>query len=260
MPKISVTIITLNEEELIRDCLESVAWADEIVVVDAQSSDRTVEICREYTDKVIQREWQGFADQKQFALDQCTNEWVLSLDADERVTNELRDEILNILNQNNTADGYYIARRTYFLNKWIKHCGWYPGYQVRLFKRQKTKVSRVRVHEGYIVDGRIDTLKNDIIHFSYSSISQSLEKLNRYTSLEALDRMDQKKVHWYDFILHPMSAFWIKFIAQKGFLDGMHGFLLSWVSTLFKMVLYMKLWRLQRMTPEERQMIREATT
>ena len=256
---ISVAIITLNEEKQIKACLDSVSWADEIVVVDAESQDNTVQICRQFTDKIYIRKWAGFAEQKQFALDQCSHEWVLSLDADERVSDELREEIARLIRQHDTADGYLIARRTYFLNKWIRHCGWYPGYQLRLFKREKTRVSQTRVHEGFLVDGRVEKLDNDIIHFSYESLTQSLEKLNRYTSLEALDRMEQKRVYWYDFLFRAFSTFWIKFVAQKGFLDGMHGFLLSWVSTLFKMVLYMKIWHLQRLSPEEVKAIKEAT-
>jgi glycosyltransferase involved in cell wall biosynthesis len=248
---LSVTIITHNEEKNIRECLESVLWAQEIIVVDSVSSDNTAEIAREYTEKVVLSKWPGFAKQKQFALDLCTCDWVLSLDADERVRPELAQEIQKLINSVCKFDGYRIARRSFFLNKWMKHCGWYPGYQVRLLKRVKTTVSRARVHEGFLVDGNIGTLQNDIDHFSHPSLHNSLEKLNRYSTLEALDRLDRKKVSWYHFVLHPISAFLIKYIRQKGFLDGIHGFLLSWISAFLKTVMYMKIWWLQRAGEEE---------
>jgi glycosyltransferase involved in cell wall biosynthesis len=244
---ISVAIITQNEESNILACLESITWADEIIVVDAFSEDKTTEIAAKFTDKIYKKEWAGFSKQKQFALDQCTNEWVLSLDADERVRPELADEITKTLRTNPIADGYLIARRSYFLNNWIKQCGWYPGYQVRLFKKSKTKLSESRVHEGYLVDGNIEKLLGDIDHYSHPSLHNSLEKLNRYSTLEAFDRLDRKTVRWFHFITHPLSAFLIKYIRQKGFMDGMHGFLLAWISSFLKMVMYMKIWRLQRL-------------
>ena len=248
---VSVAIITQNEEANILGCLESVSWADEIVVVDGFSEDKTIEIAARFTDKIYKKSWAGFSKQKQFALDQCSNEWVLSLDADERVRPELANEIKTLLKNKPAADGYLIARRSYFLNKWIKHCGWYPGYQVRFFKKSRTKLSESRVHEGYLVDGKVATLSCDIDHYSHPSLHNSLEKLNRYSTLEAFDRLERKKVYWIDFITHPLSAFLIKYIRQKGFLDGLHGFLLSWISSFLKMVMYMKIWRFQHLDKKE---------
>ena len=259
MHPLSVFIITKNEESDIRPCLESVRWADEIVVVDAESTDRTVAICREYTDRVFVRPWPGFARQKAFALSQCRNDWVLSLDADERVRPELASEIRELLQGDPAAEGYLIARRSYFLGKWIRRGGWYPGYQLRLFRKSRARVLTSRVHEGFAVEGRIEKLGHDIDHHSHPSLSDSLEKLNRYSTLEALDRLDRKRVYWYDFIIHPLSAFLIKYMGQKAFLDGMHGFLLSWVSAFLKMSMYMKLWRLQRMDETELKKVREET-
>ena len=247
MERLSVIIITLNEGTNIRACLESVAWADEIIVVDAQSDDETEAICREFTDKVFVRSWPGYAAQKEFALQQSTSSWVLNIDADERVHPELAEEIQQILNDETANDGYLIPRRSFFLSKWIRHCGWYPGYQLRLFRKAKTKVSQVHVHEGFLVDGSIGKLRGDIDHYSHPSLFQSLAKLDKYSSLEALDRFaSRKRIRWYDFFLHPLSNFLLKYVRQKGFLEGMHGFLLSWISALLKMVLYMKMWRLQK--------------
>ena len=245
MIPLSISIIVKNEAENIRECLQSVAWADEIVVVDSGSTDETVAICKEFTDRVITREWPGFAAQKQYAMDQCRNEWILSIDADERVRPDLQEEIQALMESGPQYSGYRIARRTYFLGKWIKNCGWYPGFQVRLFKKSKTYVSDKRVHEGFIVDGRVAELQHDLDHYSHDSLSDSLDKMNSYTTLEAMDRLDRKKVRPLDFFTHPFSEFWKKYIALKGFKDGMHGFLLSWISAFLKMVLYMKIWFLQ---------------
>jgi len=250
MKKISVIIITQNEEKNIRDCLESVKWADEIIVVDAKSSDGTVSICREFTDNIFEREWPGFAAQKQFALDQAKHFWVLSIDADERVTSELQQDIRKILvEEENQHDGYYIPRLSYFLGKKIKHSGWYPGYQLRLFKREKTRVSQSRVHEGFLVDGKIGYLLNNLLHFTHPSVEESLKRMNRYSSLEALDRFERKKkkkVRWYHFLLHPFSAFMRQFFVHQGYRDGIQGFILALISGTVKMALYMKLWELQR--------------
>ncbi|MBD3387166.1 glycosyltransferase [candidate division KSB1 bacterium] len=256
MNKLSVMIITYNEEKHIDSCLESVSWADEIIVVDACSEDKTVEICKKHAAKIYINAWPGFSRQKSFALGKCSHSWVMNIDADERVRPELKAEIQGIL-QNPAFDGYKIARRSYFLGKWIKHCGWYPGYQVRLFKKEKTRLSDRRVHEGFIVQGTTSTLKNDLDHFSHPDIYTSIEKLNIYTTLEAFDRLDRKPVHVHDFMTHFISSFWNKFIAHKGFLDGVHGFLLSWISAFLKMVLYMKIWHFQQMSPKELQVYKE---
>lgn len=251
MYPLSVIIITHNEAERIRDCLQSVSWAEEIVLVDAESQDATVAIARAFTDRIFIQPWPGFSRQKQFALDQCRNEWVLSLDADERVRPELAQAIQGVLRDAHPADGYRLARRSYFLNRWIRHGGWYPGHQVRLFKKSRTTVSVSRVHEGFLVNGRIDTLPGDIEHYSHESLADSLEKMNRYSSLEALDRLPRRRVHAIDFITHPISAFLRKYIGQSGYRDGFAGLLMCWISALLNMVLYMKIWKLQRSTPIE---------
>jgi glycosyltransferase involved in cell wall biosynthesis len=251
MLDISAAIIAQNEENNIRDCLESVKWASEIVVVDAYSEDETAEVCWRYTDKVFLKEWNGFAEQKQFALDQCTCPWVLSIDADERVTAELHEEILRLFEGEPLFDGYYIARCSYFLGRWMRYGGWYPGYQLRLFRRDAARVSRARVHEGFIVTGKTGTLQHDLLHYSHSSLNESLQKLNRYTSLEALDVYARKRVRWYDFLTHPAGAFLKKYIVQKAVWEGMHGFLLSMIAAFLKMVLYMKIWLIQHSSDDE---------
>ena len=155
MSRLSVTIIAWNEEERLRACLESVAWADEIVVVDAESGDKTVQIAHEFTDKVSVRPWPGFAAQKNFAIDQATGDWILSLDADERVTPELRDRVRAILKDKSAVDGYSIPRRNIFWGAWVRHGGLYPDYQLRLFRRSAGRFVENAVHESVTVSGRV---------------------------------------------------------------------------------------------------------
>jgi len=245
MHKLSVAIITLNEEKNIEACLKSISGADEIVIVDGGSTDRTIEICKRYTNKIFIRPFTDFSSQKRFAIEKCRNEWILSIDSDERIRPELANEIKELLESGVLYDGYYIARRSYFLNKWIRYCGWYPGYQMRLFRKSKTTVNTSRVHEGFLVNGIVSQLKNDLEHFSHPTLFSSLLKLNHYTTLEAMDRIDRKSVHWYHIVFHPLSTFFIKYAGQKGFREGMYGFLLSWIAAFLKMVLYMKIWLLQ---------------
>jgi len=252
MTKLSVVIITRNEEANIRDCLESVKWADEIIVVDAFSEDATVDICREYTTRVYQRRWEGFASQRRYAGELATGEWLLVLDADERVTPELRQEIQALLRRGPGADGYYLPRRGYFLGKGMRHGGWYPGYQLRLLRKASARVTPSRVHEGYVVEGSVGYLKSELVHRTHPTLEASIDRLNRYSTLEALDRANRKRVHWWDFITHPMATFLSKYIGQKAFLDGMHGFLLAVVSAMVKMMVYMKGWELQRLGARRR--------
>lgn len=244
--KISVIIITQDEEQNIADCLQSCSWADEIIVVDGGSEDKTIKIAREFTKRIYSNPWPGFASQKRFALAKATMPWVLNIDSDERVTPELRDEILALLAvQDNSYAGYYIPRLSTFLGKFIYNSGWYPGYQLRLFRREKTDVIEKAVHEGFFVQGEIGYLKNHFLHYTHEKLAESFARLNRYSSLEAGDRMQNNKVRWWDFITHPLSAFFNKFVALKGYRDGMHGFLLAVVTAMVKMALYMKIWESQ---------------
>ena len=244
---ITVILIAQNEAKHMRDCLQSVEWADEIVVVDGGSGDATVEIAREFTELIYINPWPGFAAQKRFALQKATQPWVLSIDADERVPDALRDEILALLSKpDSSANGYYIPRLSTFLGKFIYHSGWYPGYQLRLFKRDHTDLIDAAVHEGFQVQGPLSHLQNHFLHYTHDTLQQSFARLNRYSTLEAGDRLGRKKVRWWDFLTHPMSAFFNKFIALKGYRDGMHGFVLAAVTAMVKMALYMKIWELQQ--------------
>jgi glycosyltransferase involved in cell wall biosynthesis len=250
----SVIIITRNEERNIEACLESVAWADDVVVVDASSTDRTVERARKYTPSVIVREWLGFAEAKNVALEHVKHTWVMWLDADERVPPELAAEIRSIVEAGRyDVAAYAVARRAYFLGKWIRHCGWYPGYVVRLFRRDRAVFTTSSVHESLVVNGRVDRLKHDLLHFTDENLFHYFSKFNRYTTLasEDLHRAGRRCTAW-DLISRPPFLFFKMYIVRAGFLDGVHGFVLSLLSTAYVMVKYAKLWELQRASQHAR--------
>uniref|UniRef100_A0A832DDS5 Glycosyltransferase family 2 protein n=1 Tax=Ignavibacterium album TaxID=591197 RepID=A0A832DDS5_9BACT len=243
MNKISVIIITKNEAQNIGDCLESVKWADEIIVVDSGSEDETISIAKRFTDKVLINEWKGFANQKSFAMNQAASEWILSIDADERVTKKLKDEILN--SDLNQFDGYRIKRENYFLGKLIRGCGWGNDYQLRLFRKSKTKLTNRLVHEGFEVDGKIGQLKNSMMHFSYRNFSDAIAKINHYSTLEAIEKQNRKKVNAVTIILTPVIAFLQHFFLRKGFIDGIYGLFVSIMHAITKLQVQLKIWELK---------------
>ena len=245
--KLSVILITQNEARQVAACLASVAWADELIVVDGGSTDRTVEIARAFTSCVYENPWPGFAAQKQFALSKATKPWVLSIDSDERVPPALREEILRVLSSPAPeVAGYYIPRLSTFLGKYIYHSGWCPGYQLRLFRREQARVTEAAVHEGFVVEGEVAHLENHLLHFTHRSLRESIDRLNRYSTLEAHERAQRQRVHWWQFWTHPVAAFYNKYIALQGFRDGFRGFLLACITAMVKMALYMKVWERQR--------------
>jgi glycosyltransferase involved in cell wall biosynthesis len=243
--KISAIIIANNEEKNIRECLESVNWCDEIILVDSESTDRTVEIAKEFTDKIFIKKWEGFAVQKRFSLEKASNEWVISVDADERVSPQLKNEIEKILDSNAQFDGFKIPRENYFLNKKIKYCGWGNDFQLRLFKKSKAKVTDRKVHEGFIVDGNVGKLDNALIHYTHQKISETINKINHYSTLEAEEKFGKKKVKPLQILTHPIAAFLNHFISRKGYKDGVHGLMISLIHAMTNMLTYMKLWEMQ---------------
>jgi len=244
---ITVAIITKNEELNIARCLTSVKWADEIIVVDAYSTDRTCAIARELGATVIEREWTGFAAQKEFALQQASGDWVLSLDADEEVTAALKDEILKTIILDGHGDGFEIPRKSFFLGRWIRYGGWYPGYQLRLLRKSKAKMNHRPVHEGFSVDGTIGRLTADINHYTYASLHQYIDKMNDYSSLDVSQKIGKHgTIRWYNFLLNPLAAFFRIYVSLQGFRDGFHGFLLASYSSLHVLVIYAKSWEYQQ--------------
>jgi glycosyltransferase involved in cell wall biosynthesis len=222
-----------------------VLWADEIIVVDAESTDRTVEIAKKYTDKVYVNKWDGFAVQRNFALDKSTKDWILVLDADERCSLELKDEIVSSLKTSNgEIKGYRLPRKNFFLGKWIKHGGWYPGYQLRLFNRMNVRVSEKLVHEGFEVDGKIGDMKSDIIHYTVQSVSEFMNRVNGYSSLQAEEKSKKGSVSFLDIFVQPLKSFLIQYIFKGGFMDGIHGLMVHNFDAITKMLTYMKIWEI----------------
>lgn len=251
---LSVIVITLNEERNIGDCLRSVAWADEIVVVDACSKDATAEVAKKFTGKVFIRTWEGYAAAKTFALEQTMHDWVLWLDADERVTPELKNEIQTLL-QSGTVQyqAYEVARKAFFLGKWIQHCGWYPGYVVRLFEKHAATFSASRVHEKIDYHGPIGRLQHDLLHYTDDNLFHYFAKFNRYTSLAATELSEKgRKFSFFDMLLRPPFVFVKMYIIRRGFLDGKHGFILSLLSAAYVFTKYAKVWEVQRVKPEKK--------
>jgi len=246
--RLSVIVITKNEECNIVDCLKSASWAAEIVVVDAESSDRTVELARQFTKHVFVRRWEGYAESKNFALSRACGEWILWLDADERVTPELAQEIREtIQDESRTCDAYEVARRAYFLGKWMKHCGWYPGYVARLFRKNSAMFNDAKVHEGLNLKGKAGRLKNDLLHFTDDTLYHYFEKFNRYTSLAAEELAEaNRESSLYDLIIRPPYLFCKMYFLRLGLLDGMHGLVLSLVSAAYVFTKYAKLWQLRQ--------------
>ncbi|HUK99611.1 MAG TPA: glycosyltransferase family 2 protein [Nitrospirota bacterium] len=244
--KLSIAIITYNEESNIRRTLESVAWALEIIIVDSGSSDKTVQICREYTDKIFHQDWLGFACQKNLAIDKTSGDWVLSLDADEPIEPELVDEIKEIISSSTSHDGYRIPRRTFFLGKEIKHGGWYPDYNLRLFRRGKGRFEERAVHEAIRVKGSVGKTRHAILHFAYPDLISYLSMMNKYTTL-AVEVMSTQsisafKIGWMNILFRPVLTFLYKFIFRLGFLDGKHGLVLNLFHAGYVFAKYAKAW------------------
>ena len=246
-PTISAIVVCFNEEKRIAACLESLRWCDEIIVVDSFSTDRTVEICRQFTDKIIQRRWPGYREQKAFAHTQATNDWVLSVDADERVTAELRDEIRQALkNDGGTYAGYAVPRLVCYLKRWWWRGGWYPEYNIRLFRRDRAVWGGFEPHNKVIVSGKIRRLRHPLHHFSYRNIEDHLERINRYTSIAALElRQHNQRWRLADALLRPAVRFFRSYVLKRGFMEGFAGFYIAVSAAVYVFLKYAKLWELE---------------
>jgi glycosyltransferase involved in cell wall biosynthesis len=246
-PRVSVAVITFNEEDRLRACLESVAWADEIVVVDSESHDKTVQIAREFTDRVVVRPWPGFADQKNFALALATGDWILSLDADEEVSAELRDEIRDVVTRADAADGYAVRRRNVFLGQWIRHGGLYPDWQVRLFRRGRGRFGARDVHESVDVDGTLGRLGGDLVHRSYRDVADFFDRANRYSTLAAAELVRTgRRARARELVARPLGRFVSMYVVQRGFLDGRKGLLLAALYAYYVFMRTAKVWEVTR--------------
>ena len=247
MPPLSVTIITLNEAEHIGAAIDSVRWADEIIVVDAGSTDRTAEIVRERGVRLETRAWSGYADQKNFAASLAAHDWILSLDADERVPPDLADEIRATLRAGPDAVGYRIPRVTFHLGRWIRTTDFYPDYQTRLYDRRQARWQGRLVHESVQVDGRRGQLRHDLQHYSFKDLSDQLARINHYSTLSARQMYDAgaRSSAWH-MVVHPPAAFLRNYVLRRGFMDGSVGLTISLMNSYGVFLKFAKLWELQR--------------
>ncbi|HXG94523.1 MAG TPA: glycosyltransferase family 2 protein [Blastocatellia bacterium] len=246
--KISAIVITFNEERNIADALRSLKWADEIIVVDSQSTDRTVEIARGFTDKVITREWPGYSAQKNFAASQAAHDWIFSLDADERVTDELAREIESLKRAGNAdASAFEMPRLANYLGRWIKHSGWYPDYKIRLYDRRVSQWRGDYVHESLEVKGKVKRLKGKILHFTVESASDHHLRIDRYTTLAAEQAHAQgKRASVAALIFSPLATFIRSYILKLGFLDGLQGLAIARFAAYYAFLKNLKLWEMEK--------------
>jgi glycosyltransferase involved in cell wall biosynthesis len=227
--KISVYILAFNEEKKIEDAIRTVTWADEIVVADSGSTDRTAEIARRYTDRVFQIPFEGFGRLRNDAVARCSHEWIFSLDADERCTPEVRDEIRATVDDPGAADAYLVPRRNLFMGRWIRQGGWYPDFrQPQLFRKGRMRYLEDMVHEGYELRGRLGTLENAIWQYPFRDLAQSVDKMQRYSSLGA-EKLAAKGVRggMTKALGHGIWAFVRLYLLKLGFLDGWPGFVIA---------------------------------
>ncbi len=244
--KITVLIPCGNEEENIAECLESVLWADEILLVDSYSTDKTLEIARQYPVRIIQREYNNSASQKNWAIPQAQHEWVLIVDADERVTKPLQEEIRSILEKGTDFYGFRIFRLNHFLGKPIYHCGWDRDDVLRFFRRDHGKYEERHVHADMIITGGpVGVLKGKLLHYTFRSFDQYMRKFDRYAAWAARDRdRVTKKVAWYHLTLRPMFRFIRQYIFKHGFLDGRHGLVICILASFSVFMKYARLWEI----------------
>ena len=248
-PTLSVIIITKNEAELVGRCLESVKWADEIIVVDSGSTDDTVEICRRYTDRVVVTDWPGFGPQKNRALAMATGDWVLSVDADEEVTEALAQEIQHVL-QAPQAQGYTLPRLSSYCGRFMRHSGWWPDPVLRLFHRSAGSFTPVRVHERVVLNGAVGALTQTLMHHSFRSLDQVLHKVNHYSHESALALHAQgRRASLATAIGHGLWSFFRTYVLKRGFLDGREGFILAVSNAEGTYYRYLKLMYLQDKAP-----------
>lgn len=248
-PPFSATVITLDEEMNVRECLDSLMWVDEVVIVDAGSSDRTREICREYTNKIFVNPWPGHSEQKNFALDLATYDWVLSIDADERVPPALQQEIEDALARPDRAEGYTIPRRNIFLGRWMRYGGWYPDRVLRLFRKSHGRFGGINPHDRVELQGRLGVLKEPLLHFTYRSLNQYIDKQYRYACISAQERLKRRpdaQVSVLTLVARPILKFVELYLIKRGFMDGTYGLVTAAFAAYFAFLKYARLWELTR--------------
>lgn len=245
--KISAVVRTFNEESNLRECLESVTWADEIIVVDAESTDNTVAIAREFTDKVIVRPWAGHIATSQFATDQAANRWVFHIDADERVSPKLREEILSLDLENTPFDAFDMPRFHFFMQRWIHHSGWYPDRNIRLYRQDRCSWGGYAPHDKVQVPGSLGSLKGDLLHYIYRDLAHFAATKNSYSTLTAIDHNRSGRIATHvHFTVRPLYTFLHRYLIRLGILDGLPGFVIAVMEAHCVFLKYVKLYEIQR--------------
>jgi glycosyltransferase involved in cell wall biosynthesis len=239
-------VLSQNEEKNLPRCLSSLKFADELLVVDALSEDTSPELARAHGARVIQQQWMGFAKQWQYAIDQAQGDWVLLCAADEEVPATLAEEIHRTVSKGTGFNSYRIPRRSQYLGEWMNHGPWAKDAQVRLFRKDYGRIAERAVHEGVVVEGEVGRLVNPVYHYTHQTIAESIARLNRYTTLEAGDRAGRRKISVLDFMFPPLAVFCRYYLSKGCWRAGFRGFLLSAVTAMYKSVLYMKIFFLQR--------------
>ncbi|HJR77577.1 MAG TPA: glycosyltransferase family 2 protein [Nitrospiraceae bacterium] len=247
VPKVSAVVIAYNDEPNMRECLQSLAWADELIVVDSYSTDATAAISREFTDKVFQHAFHGFGRLRNEAIAHAAHEWVFSLDTDERATPQLRDEIRLTLQAGPSADAYFVPRRNYFLGRWIKHCGWYPDYrQPQLFRKSRFRYRDELVHESFDVEGRLGYLASPALQYPFRDIDHYLAKQDRYSDLMARRMVEQdRRFSPHQLVTRPCFTFLKMYLGRGGCLDGVPGLILSGLYAYYTFIKYARFWELR---------------
>lgn len=246
MPKLSVTVIAQDESANIDAALDSAAWADEVVVVDSGSADDTAERVLRHGARLLHRDWEGYGAQKNFAAAQASHDWILVLDADERITPELATEIRQLLASDPAHAAYRMPRVTRYLGTWIRSTDWYPNLQVRLYDRRRARWSNRPVHESLEIDGRVGALRHELNHFPYRDVSDHLRRIDRYTSLAAEHMVQEgQKGGIGSIVVYAPAAFLRNYIARGGFRQGSVGLIVSALNSYYVFLKFVKLWELR---------------
>lgn len=247
MPKVSVTIITLNEAEHIAAAIDSVRWADEIIVVDSHSSDATADIARASGARVVVRDWPGYVEQKNYASTLAAHDWILSLDADERIPPALAAEIQRTLQSTPDVKAFRMRRVAFHLGRWIRTTDFYPDYQTRLYDRRSARWQGRYVHESVAADGPVRLLSHELQHYSFRDVRDQLDRVNHYTSLAARQMLEQgRRSSAVRLLVHPPAAFLRNYVLRRGFMDGTAGLIISLINSYSVFLKFAKLWELQR--------------
>jgi glycosyltransferase involved in cell wall biosynthesis len=254
---ISALALTYNEQVRIERCLDALAFADEIVVVDSFSDDNTLEIARRYTDKVFQKEFIGFSSQWNAAIEHASEDWILIVGADEVISKSLASEIIKAA-ESGKYEAYRMPRSTFFIGRRIRHCGWYPDYQLRLVRREKANIPHRLVHETLDFSGPVGILRHPIVHYSYDTMADYCRKMVLYARAAAQQKYnDGRRFHLADLLFNPLHSFFKMYIVQQGFRDGLHGLVLSGLTACSSLLRYAYLWEMCLRVPSNEDQVDE---